>query len=227
MVALISLFLVVSVSLVLTRIAAVALTHTGLSPDVARFQARSAFMGVGFTSSESEAIVRHPVRREIIYKLMLIGNAGIATAITALVLGFVDVSDAGDLFQRLGLLVSGLSLLLVVASNRTVNELLSRAVLWFLRRYTRLDLLDYTDLLHLSGGYRVTKVQVAEGSWLAGRQLKDLNLPARGLQVLGVSRASGEYLGAPGGPTSLDAGDVLILYGLDHAIKAIDWKSPP
>ena len=42
------------VSLIVTRIASVALTLTGLSTDSARFQARSAFTGCGFTTSESD-----------------------------------------------------------------------------------------------------------------------------------------------------------------------------
>jgi len=35
-------------------------TATGLSRESARFQARSALTGGGFTTTESEAVVRHP-----------------------------------------------------------------------------------------------------------------------------------------------------------------------
>ena len=35
---------------------------TGTSSELARFQARSAFTGVGFTTSEAESVVLHPVR---------------------------------------------------------------------------------------------------------------------------------------------------------------------
>lgn len=52
MFAIASLLVVLVLSLLVTRIATVALTHTGLSREVARFQARSAFSGVGFTTSE-------------------------------------------------------------------------------------------------------------------------------------------------------------------------------
>lgn len=48
---------VLSLSLIITKLATVALTMTGLSPDIARFQARSAFTGTGFTSSETEKVV--------------------------------------------------------------------------------------------------------------------------------------------------------------------------
>lgn len=57
MVALISFLFVIATSLLITHIAAVALTLTGLSSDIARFQARSAFTGVGFTTKEAEKVV--------------------------------------------------------------------------------------------------------------------------------------------------------------------------
>ena len=62
MLAVVSLLLIITLSLLMTRIASVALVHTGLSREVARFQARSAFSGVGFTTSEAESVVAHPVR---------------------------------------------------------------------------------------------------------------------------------------------------------------------
>ena len=66
MAALISVLIAITLSLLITRIATEALTLTGLSRTSARFQARSAFTGTGFATSESEAIVKHPLRRRII-----------------------------------------------------------------------------------------------------------------------------------------------------------------
>lgn len=72
-----------------SRIATIAITYTGLSREAARFQARSALTGSGFTTSESEKVVTHPVRRRIILLLMLLGNAGIVAAISSLILAFL------------------------------------------------------------------------------------------------------------------------------------------
>ena len=66
MIAIFSLLLVLVLSLLITRIATIALTYTGLSRQSAKFQARSAFTGVGFTTSESEKVVNHPVRRRVL-----------------------------------------------------------------------------------------------------------------------------------------------------------------
>ena len=92
MAAIISLLVVVALSLLITRIATVALTLTGLSQEVARFQARSAFSGVGFTTKESEQVVHHPVRRRIVLLLILLGNAGVVSVLASLILSFSDLT---------------------------------------------------------------------------------------------------------------------------------------
>ena len=74
MISIVSLLVVIFVSILITRIATIALTHTGLTKESAKFQARSAFSGAGFTTSESELVVNHPVRRRIVMFLILIGN---------------------------------------------------------------------------------------------------------------------------------------------------------
>ncbi len=90
--AIVSLLVVILLSLLVTRVATIALTLTGLSEEVARFQARSAFTGCGFSTRESEQVVNHPVRRRIMLMLMLLGNAGIVTAVSSLVLAFVSAA---------------------------------------------------------------------------------------------------------------------------------------
>lgn len=60
--AIVLLLLVAILSLLITRFATVALTVTGMTRESARFQARSALTGAGFTTQESEAVVSHPGR---------------------------------------------------------------------------------------------------------------------------------------------------------------------
>lgn len=54
MTAVLTLLVVILESMVITRIATIALMATGLTRESARFQARSALTGVDFTTSESE-----------------------------------------------------------------------------------------------------------------------------------------------------------------------------
>lgn len=224
MVPIISLLVVLTLSVLVTKIATVALTHTGLSRESARFQARSAFTGVGFTTNESETVVNHPVRRRILLILMLLGNAGIVTAISSLILTFLSPEQQASTLARLGLLGGGLTALWAAANSRWVDRRLQQAVTRALSRYTRLDVRDYVGLLHLSGEYAVSEMEVEEADWIAGKTLKETRLRHEGLLVLGVKRPDGTFIGAPDGDTALRAGDVLVLYGRTPVLEALDQR---
>lgn len=223
-VAIISLLVILVLSLLVTRVATVALTHTGLSRESARFQARSAFSGVGFTTSEAERVVQHPVRRRILMLLMLLGNAGIVTAVASLMLTFVNTGGPGDWLPRILLLIAGLALLWMLATSRWVDQHLSRVISRALRRWTNLDVRDYAHLFRLVGEYGVTEIQVKSGDWMAGKPLSQLNLPDEGILVLGIQRADGTYTGAPTGRTPVHPDDTLILYGRSSLLAELDTR---
>ena len=224
MAALISVLIAITLSLLITRIATEALTLTGLSRTSARFQARSAFTGTGFATSESEAIVQHPLRRRIIMWLMFLGNAGFITVISSLVLTFVSTSSTGDSISRLLYLLLGIGVLWLVATNRAFNRILTRLVRKALRRWTDLDLRDYARLLHLKGKYQVTEIEVNEDNWLANKTLKQLRLADEGIAVLGIERSDRVYIGAPYGNTCIYPGDTLIVYGRKAALIELDVR---
>lgn len=224
MTALISVFVAITLSLLITRIATEALTLTGLSRNSASFQARSAFTGSGFTTQESEAVVQHPVRRRIVMWLMFLGNAGIITVISSLVLTFVDTSSAEDGLFRFLYLLLGIGLLWVITTNRAFNRILTRLVRKALRRWTDLDLRDYASLLHLKGDYQVMEIAVDNDSWLVHKKLKETRLRDEGIAVLGIQRKDKTYLGAPHGDTLVCPGDTLILYGRKTALMELDVR---
>ena len=211
------LLVVALVSLLITRVATVALTVTGMPRPVARFQARSALSGVGFTTSESESVVGHPVRRRIVMALMLLGNLGLATGVAGLLGGFVR-ADAREGAIRIVLLLIGLSAVYWISKSERVDRRLSRLIAAFLSRYTDLEVADVDRLLHLSGEYAVGEVAVQRGSWLASATLGELRVVDEGVVVLGIVRADGSYLGVPDRGTRAAVGDTLIVYGCDDAV---------
>ena len=158
MTAILSLLVVVTLSILITRIATIALTQTGLSKESARFQARSALSGAGFTTSESESVVSHPVRRRIITILILLGNAGIVGAASALILGFVGNSESSSATFKIVVLFAGLTILWALAQSQWLDRRLSRLIEWALCRYTRLEVRDFSSLLRLSGEYRIVEI---------------------------------------------------------------------
>lgn len=214
--AIVLLLVVAVVSLLISRIATVALTVTGLPRPVARFQSRSALTGAGFTTSESEAVVNHPVRRRIVMGLMLVGNLGLATAVAGVLGGFLR-ADAGAGMLRATALLGGLVIIYWISKSTWVDRRLSRAITRLLRAHTQLRLHDFERLLHLAGGYSVKETLVEAHSWLAGRQLGDVRLHDEGVTVLGVIRQDGTYLPVPDKATVLESGDGLIVYGHDRS----------
>lgn len=207
------LFVVALVSLLVTRVATVALTATGMTTVAARFQARSALSGVGFTTSEAENVVSHPARRRIIMALMLTGNIGIVTAVAGLLGGFLNTPDASRGLLRGGLLVAGLAVVYVVSKSRWVDRRLSALIGRWLQRYTDLDVRDYAALLHVAGDYAVKELLVDPTSWLTEAPLRELRLRDEGIMVLGIVHPGGRYEGVPGPESRLAGGETVILYG--------------
>lgn len=213
MVAIASLLVIVTSTLIINKVGTIALTSTGLSTEVAHFQARSALLGVGFTTSESDLVVNHPVRRRIVLSLMLVGNAGLVTIIGTVVVGFAGVANDTDVLLKVGTLGLGLLLILLAARNRSVDHALSRLISGALRRFTDLEVRDYVQLLDLASNYAVVELGVDANSWVAEHRLADLRLPDEGVLVLGIRRADGTFVGAPRGHSHLHEHDTLILYG--------------
>ena len=224
MVAILTLLTVLALSVLIVRVASVALMLTGVSLPLARFQARSAFTGVGYTTSESEKIVGHPVRRRIIMLLMLLGNAGIITTISAVIGGVVAVEgrDGPPLWMKVLGLIAGLAALWAVSYSKWVDRRLSRVIFGMLKRYTEIDVRDYSNLMHLSGDYGISELGVERGDYLADHELSELKLSAEGVLVLGIQRADGTFVGAPRGQTRPHAGDTLILYGRADRLRELD-----
>lgn len=223
MIALVSLFVIITISVIVVRIGSVALVMTGLSKDLAVFQAQSAFSGVGFTTRESESVVRHPTRRRIIRLLMLMGNAGFTSAIAGLVLTFYD-PNAKSLELRLGLLVLGLAVLWMVSRSRLMDRFLTQMIRAALKKWTRLEVRDYARLLELDRGYAVAEIEVGPDDWLCNHKLSDLHLTQEGVLVLGVRRASGNYVGAPYGQTEIMLKDVLTCYGPEKLLRELPHR---
>jgi hypothetical protein len=105
--------------------------------------------GPGFTTTESEAIVSHPVRRRVVMTLMLFGSAGIVTALASVMLTFASsaASEDGDTTLTLLALVAGTMGLLLLVRLRPVDRAVSRLIRLTLRRFTDLDVRDYAALL--------------------------------------------------------------------------------
>ena len=213
MIAIATVLAAILISLLITRVASIALAVTGLSRESARFQARSAFTGVGFTTSEAEGVVNHPVRRRIVLLLMLLGNAGLVTIVASLLLSFTGGTDGSQAWRRVLLLLAGLAAIIYVANSKIIDRAMTRLVTAMLHRFTDLDVRDYAGLLQLQAGFGVIELEVSADHWVAGRTLGELQLRGEGVAVLGIQKDDGSFVGVPNGASVVEAGDTLVLYG--------------
>ena len=219
-----ALLVVVAISVLITRVATSGLEMTGVSRELAKFQARSAYTGVGFTTSEAERVVSHGVRRKIILTLMLLGNAGVAGAIASLVVGFAQAGSLRTAAIRFAALIAGLGVLWWLTTLDRVERYLRALIERGLERWTGLRVLAYVQLLGMERGYEVREVKVDEGDWLANKRIDSLDLPSEGVLVLALRRSDGTYMGAPHPRTEIIPGDTILAYGRSDNLAELEER---
>lgn len=222
MISVFSFVLVVLVSMLVVRGGAVALKLTGLSWDVASFQAQSAFTGAGFTTSESEALLSHPARRRVIKTMISLGSIGVSSALVTVVVTF---TTAGDDMQRRAWWMIG-SLVILVAAIRTnaLDKLFIPVATRYLMRSSKLRILDYEELLRMDKGFSVVQLTVEPDTWLTGGALRELALNQEGILILNVRRRSGSILAAPQPEIMLEVGDIILCYGLEGDLGGLSKR---
>ena len=226
MVALVSLFIIILVSIIVVRIGAIALELTGIRHDIAAFQAQSAFSGTGFTTAEAEAIVNHPARRKIIRMLIMLGSAGLTSSIATLIVAFVGQSHK-EITNRGITLFLGLILLILFARSKFIYRIMQKLIKRILETHTSLTIMDYQEILGLSKGYCISEFQVKNNSWLIGKQLKSLHVRQEGILILTIQRkvkGKTEVIGAPTADVIIKEGDKLICYGRTEVIKNLSER---
>ena len=221
MAAAVSLIVIVALGLVVTRVATVAFTLTGMPLEHARFQARSALTGTGFTTTEAESVVDHPVRRRIVMILMLVSGAGALSVLGTLVLSFSGVDSAQGGLRRAAVIVVAMMALVWLSKSRAVDAAFRRVSEPALHRWADFEVEDYAALLHLNGQWHVARVPVRDGDWMASRPVDQLRLPDEGITLMGVEREDGSWVGAPRHGLRLAPGDVVVLYGRESALDAV------
>ncbi|MGP1272751.1 MAG: TrkA C-terminal domain-containing protein [Phycisphaerales bacterium] len=224
-----ALLVIACVSVLIVRFGAVALTMTGVDQQTARFQALSAFFGVGFTTTEAELVVDHPVRRRIIAHLIIAGNIGITSGLGTLVITFVredETLDAHPLL-RFGLIALVLFTGMVLANLGPALRPLDALVRLTLRRAGYVRPTDYDMVLRTHEGYGVGEIGLQASHWLVGRTLREAELTRWGVLVLGIVRRGGGYIASPTSRTTVEAGDELTLYGPVAMIEALASVAEP
>ena len=211
------LFVTMLVMIIIVRIGGIALELTGLEPDVARFQALSAFTCTGFTTREAEEVVHHPQRRRIVSALILAGSAGVITLIAGLVqtiegtIRAEDIQWWANIAQFAGAAVA-LYLLYRVFVWPRLAQRIDQTIRRQLEQRSTLTSAEIEELLHSAEGWAIARVEVPEGCQFAGQTLAATRPRDQGILVVAIERA-GKFIPSPKGDESLQVGDRLIVYG--------------
>lgn len=217
---LLALLTIVFVSLLIVRVGTNALVLTGMSLSAARFQAASAFFGVGFTTAEAEMVVGHRVRRRIILHLIIAGNIGLTSALATLIVTFVGKSDQGasGLFSVIGIVLLTILVLYVLASTSYIRRPMDALMRYSLERAGVARALDYELLLNVEHGYCVSDFKIGKNHPFEGKALCESRPNDQGIVVLGITKPNGSFLGTPNKDVVLEAGDTLMVYGSEEAV---------
>jgi hypothetical protein len=214
--------LVVFVSFLIVRAAAIALMMTGMDEKRARFQALSAFSGTGFTTREAEFVVNHPKRRRIVGWLMILGNAGIVTVI---VTGTSSLATSKG-FQvpiNVVVLAAGIFVIYKIATHKGFIRRWETYVEEKLTKSRPLEEDATEDLLHLVEGFGLVRATMKGDSALVGSSLSQCELSGKGLLVLGIERDK-NWIPTPGAEEIIKVGDRLVVYGSLDVLKSLFHK---
>ena len=153
-----TLLILLAVSMVIVRIASVALRLTGVPDHVARFQTISALTGAGFTTTESEAIVNYPIRRRIIAALMIFGNLGLVSVASTFIVAFASkTGDFNAMLTQAAAIAAAVLFIAIITTSKTLDRLLCGLISRILQNIISFEQKQFHILLSLDGDYSVSE----------------------------------------------------------------------
>jgi hypothetical protein len=213
------LLIAILISFIIVRIGGFALELTGIEPDVARFQALSAFSGTGFTTREAERVVGNKTRRRIVTILIILGNAGTVTVIATLVLSFSQVSGYALFFIRLAIILVGIfglyQLIIRTGARRGMPAWVQRSIMSRVLRGAP----AVEEIYRPERNWAVSVVIVKKGSKNIGLSVGDIASEGD-IEILGIDRVD-NYLNRPNWDERMAEGDRLLVYADRKAVKRI------
>jgi hypothetical protein len=215
------------VSWVVVRIGAIAFQITGLEWSLAKFQSLSCFSGTGFTTKEAELITGDKRRRKIATILMVLGNAGLVTLIASAASALnpehnvVPWLEENFLNAPINITVLAAALFLVykILTNRHITGKLTRYLRKKVIKQELLKPVSFEELLQLTGGYGISRIEVGADSPLIDKTLAESDLRKNDITVLAIIRDN-ETIPNPSANRRIQKGDGLISFGKVENIRS-------
>lgn len=214
MIAALTLLSLLVVSLTVVRIGGTALRLTGMSQQAARFQSVSALTGTGYTTSEAETAMHHPLRRRILVMLMVTGHLGVVSVVSTVILG-LSTAEEGSLMRTVVLMAAASVAILALARSHRLDRLMCAALERFLRNLGWFEKPPYLILAELPGGDQLAEHEINGNCHLT---LADMAATGGGIHLL---KLDGQPV--PASSTVLKPGQRLLCYAraADHALLSL------
>lgn len=192
----------------------------GLSPVAARFEARSALTGAGYTTSQSEPVARHAAGRRVASTLMVVGYVGPATVLALLDVSFVLPPD-GEGLEAEAIVLAVLSLVVLGLDRLGLIRLMgSRPARALARRMTASNGFETWTLV---GDRALATLFVPDDAGRAEHLLDALTTPD--ITVLAVTAAGHDgtvyTIDAQPGGSGPGPGDEVVVFGPGPALERL------
>ncbi len=229
----IALFVVIIAFIIVSEIFTILFRLTGLPEKRARFQAVSLLTTSGFTTSESELVMKSSLRRKIARSAMILGYTFSAAFISVLVSLIINAGNDGNKETREGLwiVVACLTLVLIVFIILTKIKFIKNGFDKIVIKISYLILKNKTDnILTVIDKYSTNIIAEIYLSFIPQPFVENNLEQSRikqdyGIIVLAVSRKNKIFNNVQK-DFVFEKGDILTLYGNEKAIKELFWAKP-
>ncbi|MFH1380764.1 MAG: TrkA C-terminal domain-containing protein [Candidatus Omnitrophota bacterium] len=211
--------LVVAISVFVVKVAAVALKLTGLNEKKAYFQALSAFTGTGFTTKDSELIFEDELRRKIVIFLMILGNAGLITVITTIVISF-EKGNMASLLSNVGIVLVLFFILFKILTHKGVTKFLNDKIEARLEKRPIFQKRPIEEILRIAKNYGIAEVTIHDSCQDLGKTLSESSFRVNDILILAIEREN-SVIPTPRAADRIQVDDVLICYGKLSNIEKI------
>lgn len=200
---------------IVVEIAAALLIMTGLNRDIARFQAVSMLTATGFTTKESELVLRHPFRRRIAIFLILFGVFSLAVIISTLSNIFTKSFRLYELFWVTAVLAA----FLIVLKNKRMGAYLTRKTEHHLEKVFELHELPIHEVLYINGSSDLlAEVQIRHNSHFIGQAVSEIGKRLSDINILYIQRGTEKSRQFD---SQIEEGDKLFVYGNKQEIEEV------
>ncbi|MBN2017792.1 MAG: hypothetical protein JW794_06690 [Candidatus Cloacimonetes bacterium] len=227
--------LVVIIAFAVVRIGAVAFMLTGVEWTVAKFQALSCFTSTGFTTKESELIVKSQQRRKIATTLMIFGHAGLVTLVATFVNSLrpshlvhkvfqpiVQLDNHPILSVLINIIILTLFCWVIVSlfSHTKLSRKLTTVIQDFFLKKKFIHKTFIQDLVISGEGFGIVNIEVTQHSDLYHAVISDLMKQVPDMKILAIERGRNIITNLTD-DTRLLLGDNVISYGKVDKIKEL------